>query len=239
MWQALRTELTPGLEIVTVALDVDAEAARPFIEAAQPEHPSLIDPAHIIDELFGFVNVPNGVWIDEDGTIVRPRRARLAATRPRLTRQPADIRRRPGAAAARRSSCRPQDPNRADQYVGALRDWVARGATAPTPSPAEVMARSPGAGKPRRAELVRRARHSTSGTRANGRSPSRYWREAHRFSPTTGPRSAQAWSLADPLQGPTEHYDSCWAEDVKKIGGKLLSGVETVTLEAIEPLAVN
>ena len=39
---------------------------------AQPEHPSLIDQAHVLDELFGFVNVPNGVWIDEDGMIVRP-----------------------------------------------------------------------------------------------------------------------------------------------------------------------
>ena len=24
------------------------------------------------DELFGFVNVPNAVWIDEDGVLVRP-----------------------------------------------------------------------------------------------------------------------------------------------------------------------
>ena len=72
-----------GLEIVTVALDVDADAARPFIEQAQPEHPSLIDQAHVVDELFGIVNVPNGVWIDEDGMIVRPGRAACtrAATR--------------------------------------------------------------------------------------------------------------------------------------------------------------
>ena len=73
MWQALRTELHPqGLEVVTVALDVDAEEARPSIEAAHPDHPTLIDQAHVLDELFGVVNVPNGVWIDEDGMIVRP-----------------------------------------------------------------------------------------------------------------------------------------------------------------------
>ncbi len=38
MWQELRSELHPqGLEIVTVALDTGgAEAARPWIEAAQP-----------------------------------------------------------------------------------------------------------------------------------------------------------------------------------------------------------
>ena len=73
MWQALRNELHPkGLEIVTVALDVDPEAARAWIEQTKPNHPSLIDSAHRVDELFGVVNVPNGVWIDENGTIVRP-----------------------------------------------------------------------------------------------------------------------------------------------------------------------
>src|SRR5258706_6712590 len=73
-WQALRAELRPkGLEVVTVALDAGGiEAARPWVEAASPEHPSLIDEAHVVDELFGVVNVPNAVWIDEQGMIVRP-----------------------------------------------------------------------------------------------------------------------------------------------------------------------
>ena len=54
MWQALRNELHPrGLEIVTIALDVDAEAARQWIEQSRPNHPSLIDSAHRVDELFG------------------------------------------------------------------------------------------------------------------------------------------------------------------------------------------
>ena len=45
MWQDLRNELfSKGLEIVTVGIDTaGAEACRPFIEAARPEHPSLID----------------------------------------------------------------------------------------------------------------------------------------------------------------------------------------------------
>src|SRR5919198_263380 len=73
VWQELRTELYPqGLEIVTVALDIDPERARPAIERAHPEHPSLIDSAHRLDELLGIVNVPSGVWIDEEQMIVRP-----------------------------------------------------------------------------------------------------------------------------------------------------------------------
>ena len=73
-WQALRAEQHEnGFEVVTVALDAGgAAAARPWIEAAQPDHPSVIDVDHISDELFGFVNVPMAVWIDEAGTIVRP-----------------------------------------------------------------------------------------------------------------------------------------------------------------------
>ena len=55
-----------------------------FIEQARPAHPSLIDSAHVTDELFGFVNVPNAVWIDESGTIVRPAEAAMPGTNPFL-----------------------------------------------------------------------------------------------------------------------------------------------------------
>lgn len=74
MWQALSQELAPlGVEVVSIALDLGGEAAvRPWIEAAQPTHPSLIDAAHVTDELLGFVNVPMAVWIDEDGMLVQP-----------------------------------------------------------------------------------------------------------------------------------------------------------------------
>ena len=48
------------------------EASRSYIEAAAPEHPSLLDPGHVVDALFGVVNIPNVVWIDEQGVIVRP-----------------------------------------------------------------------------------------------------------------------------------------------------------------------
>jgi Rieske Fe-S protein len=74
VWQELRTQLAPmGVEVVTVALDTGGVAAAgPFIAAASPDHPSLIDEAHVSAERFGFVNVPNAVWIDEGGMIVRP-----------------------------------------------------------------------------------------------------------------------------------------------------------------------
>jgi hypothetical protein len=56
---------------VTIALD-EADAAREWVDAAAPTHPSLVDPDHLIAERFGIVNVPSAVWIDENDDIVRP-----------------------------------------------------------------------------------------------------------------------------------------------------------------------
>ncbi len=128
MWQTLHAELEPaGLTVVTVALDTDVEAARPFDEAAHPTHPSVVDPSLSLVDAFGMTNVPFGVWIDETGTIVRP--AEVAFTPPGQT----DARSRP-----RPSNLTPEQQRVVeamtrstrdrDRYVPAVRDWVARGA---------------------------------------------------------------------------------------------------------------
>lgn len=74
MWQGLTEELAEtNLTIVAVALESRGiEAALPYIEAAHPTYPSLIDRQHLVAELFGMVNVPTAVWINEEGRIVRP-----------------------------------------------------------------------------------------------------------------------------------------------------------------------
>lgn len=72
MWQALAEELTSeGFTVLAVALDT-AAAARPWIEAATPVYPCLIDADHHVAALYNLVNVPQAVWIDEAGRIVRP-----------------------------------------------------------------------------------------------------------------------------------------------------------------------
>src|SRR5579872_6434824 len=45
--------------------------AHPWIEQAKSTYWSLIDPDHRVAELYGMVNVPQSVWIDEAGRIVR------------------------------------------------------------------------------------------------------------------------------------------------------------------------
>ena len=58
--------------ILSVAMDADIEAARPWIEAASPEYITLIDQNHLLSSLYNMFNVPQAVWIDETGKIVRP-----------------------------------------------------------------------------------------------------------------------------------------------------------------------
>lgn len=73
MWQAMYEELgSHGFVPITVALDKDPEDARPYIERANPTHPSLIDTQHVVAELYHVTNVPTMIWIDEQGRIVRP-----------------------------------------------------------------------------------------------------------------------------------------------------------------------
>jgi hypothetical protein len=58
--------------VITVAIDSRPDDARPWIEAARPAHPSLIDTRHVLADLYNIVNVPTVLWIDEGGRIVRP-----------------------------------------------------------------------------------------------------------------------------------------------------------------------
>src|SRR5882762_927419 len=49
-----------------------AEHARPWIEQARSGYWQLIDTEHRLSDLYNLVNVPQAVWIDAQGNIVRP-----------------------------------------------------------------------------------------------------------------------------------------------------------------------
>jgi hypothetical protein len=53
-------------------MDADVEAARPWVEEASPTYVTLIDQNHLLSSLYNMVNVPQAVWIDEQGRVVRP-----------------------------------------------------------------------------------------------------------------------------------------------------------------------
>jgi hypothetical protein len=221
VWQELRAELHPqGLEVVTVALDVGgAEAAGPWIDLAKAEHPSLIDQAHVLDELLGIVNVPTGVWIDENGTIVRPPepafpgRVVLAdfgipeGAPPRMVEMLQE---------AAKMKVEPE------RYAEALRDWVEHGSESRYAlTPDEVVARS----APRPPEISQAAASFELGQhlhREGHPDAAVHWfREAHRLQPANWTYKRQAWELVDPiLQGPSEQYEGDWLSDVREIGAE-------------------
>jgi hypothetical protein len=216
VWQALREELHPrGLEVVTVALDAaGVEAAGPWIAKASPRHPSLIDREHIVDALFGIVNVPSGVWIDEGGTLVRgpePAHPRRPAYKDRVVPPDATPEQRARIEVVRALHVE------AERYVAALRDWVARGAKSRFAlSPAEVVRRS----RPRPVAEATAAAHFAIAQRLHETGAHEdavaHFREAQRLHPTNWTYRRDAWSLAGP-----EHesvYGTSWMSEVEREG---------------------
>jgi hypothetical protein len=216
VWQELRTELRPrGLEIVTVALDArGSETAGPWIAKAAPEHPSLIDEAHEVDARFGIVNVPNGVWIDEAGVVVRP-------PEPAHPRRPEFLDRIVPPDAS------PEDRERielvralrveAERYVAALRDWVERGSESRYAlTPDEVVERS----RPRPVEEATAAAHFALGQALNARGEQaaaiEHFRDAHKLQPTNWTYRRDAWSLAGAERETV--YRTNWVDEVKRQG---------------------
>jgi hypothetical protein len=74
VWQDLADRLNAeNFAVVAVAQESrGAEHARQWIEQAKATYWTLIDVDHRVAALYGMVNVPQCVWIDEAGTIVRP-----------------------------------------------------------------------------------------------------------------------------------------------------------------------
>jgi len=127
----LREQLHPqGFEVVDVCLEMAGpEVARPFVEAAGSTHPSLIDRSHYMDARFGVTNIPQVIWIDENGTIVRPPE--------RGSPMPV------GEAALRTVELVGGMAER-ERYVATVKDWVEKGADSRYALPTDqVVARSP------------------------------------------------------------------------------------------------
>ena len=164
------------------------------------------------------VNVPSGVWIDEEGVIARPPEPAF----PWRPRQPSQemLAQLPAITTEQLREAQKMhiEP---EHYVAALRDWVKRGERSRYRlSPDQVLARSRprDADRSRAAACFELAQHLQRA--GHGADAVRWFREAHRLDPENWTYKRQAWSLADPLQGPTEAYESDWLADVRRIGAE-------------------
>lgn len=243
MWQEVRAELHPsGLEVVTVALDVGGMAdAGQWIEKANPAHPALIDAEHQMDSLFGVVNVPTGIWIDEEGTIVRgpepawPGRAVFAdmfgwkrdgdgppsgGYGPVGGDDPAPEGADPYVWEMLRETRKIRTSER--RYLEALRDWTAGGASSRWAlGPDEVIGRS----RPRGRDEALGAAHFElaqhlwrDGHRDDAIA---HFKEAHRLQPDNWTYRRQAWNFVSPLiQNAAEVFGSDWLSEVRRVGAE-------------------
>jgi hypothetical protein len=211
-----------------------AAGCQGFIEAAAPTHPSLIDQHHRLAELFGVINIPSSIWIDEQGMIVRPAEV---APAPPLQRDspamdiPAELPQRfmdiMGEAA--KMAIDPAD------YHAALRDWVQKGAASDyAMDAATVIQRS----RPRSADVSLGHAHFELATHleieGHHLAAIKHFREAHRLVPDSWTFRRQAWSLEGGVEGPLNRfwqgpstdnpdawpYAGDWLEDVRAVGAE-------------------
>lgn len=149
----------------------------PWYDKAEATFTQIVDTKHTISSLYNMVNVPTGVWIDEDGTIVRP--PEVAYTRD--TKLEVGGRTLFAAGGA---------------YVKGIRDWVANGADSEyVMTPAEIADRA-GERTPAHAEAEAAFQlgvyfeQQGDLDRAN-----RYWKHAQELRPESWNYHRQDWAF--------------------------------------------
>ena len=158
-----------------------------------PAYTVLIDQEHLVSKLYNMVNVPTGVWINEQGRIVRPNEVAFVDDRYRYLT---------GLDSA--------------PYLAALHDWAAKGdkssyvmsedqlqtkLAAPDPSIAMAAAEF-GLG-----EQLYKSGHLAEAIP--------HFKEAQRLNPMSWNYKRQAWALSDAQRD----YGTTFAKEVEKIGG--------------------
>lgn len=189
VWQALYEELADdGFTVIAVSFDTRApDESRPWIQSASPTYPCLLDPEHEVADLYNMINVPNAVWIDEDGRIVRP--TETAGTgdefRTMLTGIPPDD-------LARMM-------RRRELYIQAIRDWVRGTADDAVFTPAEAAARA--RERAHTPDDARAFAHFRFGTwlarRGRDDEAQAHFEEAKRLKPESWAFRRQSWELEE------------------------------------------
>jgi hypothetical protein len=170
--------------------------------------------------LFGMTNAPFAIWIDEDGTIVRPAEVAFA---PAAARE--------DGAADEQSAFMNQLPERQrriiqqmvantgerDRYADAIRDWAANGADSSyVMTETEVIERS----RPRPPEFGLAAAHFELAQHLHRTGHERdaipHFQEAHRLDPTNWSYHREALSLVDPEWG--QVYERDMLSEVEAVG---------------------
>ena len=181
--------------IVSVAQDIGGiKAAGPWIEKANPTYTALVDEQHIVSSLYGMVNVPTAVWINEQGRIVRPNEVAFVDNR---------------YTALHKMDAKP--------YLDAIRDWVKNGDKSTyAMSPEEVRRKltPPDPALLQADANFHLAQYMVSV--GHDREAIPYFKTAQKLNPDSWNYKRQAWLLADP----DKDYGTNWNKEVQKLGTK-------------------
>ncbi len=192
---------------MTVCLDVEGRAgATPDLAAVDGiTHIAVVDEGHVIDEMFGIVNVPMAVWIDEDLNVVRP--AEFAwpgevegAGQAQLPDEIPERMMNMAATAARITVDR-------EFSLNAVRDWAANGSDSTyVLEPHAVLEGSVARGTDQSAaaahfELAQQLHRDGAIDAAIN-----HFRAAHSLDPTNWTYKRQAWELASRVEGPLARF---------------------------------
>ena len=144
--------------------------------------------------LYGMVNVPTAVWIDEAGRIVRPNEVAFVDDR-----------------------FKPFHGMDAAPYLAAIRSWVEKGERSPfVLSEAELRERL----APRNPDHARADAEFALGEylykTGHGREAIPHFKEAQRLNPASWNFKRQAWALSDAKRD----YGTSFNEEVAKLNGK-------------------
>lgn len=180
---------------MSVAEDIGGiKAAGPWIEKAAPEYTVLVDEKHTVASLFGMVNVPTAVWIDESGRIVRPNEVAFIDNRYKSMH---------GIDAA--------------PYLDGLKDWLENGAKSAYAMDAEHLRQRLNQFTP---EVLLADANFKMGqylvATGHERDAIAYFKTAQKLRPDDWNYKRQAWLFADP----DKDYGTNFMKEVKALNGK-------------------
>lgn len=175
VWQSVYEEIDDdNFVLISAAQDTGGEeAAGKIFDRANVTYTAVIDEEHTISTLFNLVNVPSGIWIDEEGQIVRINEGTYAAHHKLGTFEFGS-----------------------NLYVPAVRDWIARGPESkyvwsPEEVKARIIQRTPDAERAEPAFKLGVYFHR----QGNEAKASRWWQESQKLNPDSWNFHRQDWSF--------------------------------------------
>ena len=179
---------------MSVAQDTNGvKDAGQWITAAKPTYTALIDEQHLVSKLYNMVNVPTGVWINEQERIVRPNEVAFVDDR------------------FKNFTGLDSEP-----YLNALRDWLEKGEKSIYAMSEEKLRERLTQHDPNfvlAAAEFGLGEHLYKEGHLSEAIP--HFKEAQRLNPKSWNYKRQAWALSDAKRD----YGTSFGEEVQKIGG--------------------